>query len=131
MLTSRELIMSAQVMYLITMMLVKFSFLALYRRVFPGRRLRQVLIVTALVVVAATVTWSFTDVFQCTPVHRLWDLDEPGTCIHIAASIMANGIFNIVSDVFILLLPLPMLWQMPLSQGRKWSLSSVFLLGSV
>ena len=41
------------------------------------------------------------------------------------------AIFNVITDIVILILPLPILWRLQLSQGRKFQLMGIFLTGSL
>ena len=121
--------MVADIMYLYTVMFVKFSFLALYLRIFSGRKLHKVLMWTGILIIMSTITWTLVLIFQCYPVQKLWFRERDGWCLNVEAAFIVNGTFNIASDVFIFLLPTPMLWHMRLSRERKWSLIGVFLLG--
>ncbi|MCJ1439957.1 MAG: hypothetical protein MMC23_000438 [Stictis urceolatum] len=125
----RILTMVADIMYLYTVMFVKFSFLALYLRIFSGRKLHKVLMWTGILIIMSTITWTLVLIFQCYPVQKLWFRERDGWCLNVEAAFIVNGTFNIASDVFIFLLPTPMLWHMRLSRERKWSLIGVFLLG--
>ena len=62
----------------------------------------------------------------CRPFAKNWD---PGTCGSSKASFLAEGIINIVIDLTMIILPMPMIWQLQMSQPRKISLTVVFALG--
>jgi hypothetical protein len=40
-----------------------------------------------------------------------------------------TGIFNVISDVYILLLPIPMIWKLQTNFKRKMQLLAVFSVG--
>lgn len=65
----------------------------------------------------------------CTPVARNWDKTIAGHCVDLVAFFRWNGICNLVLDVLILLLPLPMVWRLNISVRQRLELSGVFLLG--
>lgn len=64
----------------------------------------------------------------CRPFAKNWDPLLPGTCGSSTASFLADGIINIFMDLAIIVLPMPMIWQLQMSQQRKIALSVVFAL---
>jgi hypothetical protein len=77
-----------------------------------------------------TVTF-FMDVFRCKPVEAAWNPTVHGTCLSYAAFPWATGIFNVVSDFYILVLPLPVLFKMHMPLARRLRIASIFGLGSL
>ena len=65
----------------------------------------------------------------CRPFAKYWDSLLPGTCGSPKASFLADGIINLVIDLPIIILPMPMVWQLQMSQQRKLALTVVFALG--
>ncbi len=65
----------------------------------------------------------------CRPFAKNWDPLLPGTCGSSTASFLADGIINIVIDLTMIILPMPLVWQLQMSQQRKLALSAVFALG--
>ncbi|KAI1425983.1 hypothetical protein F5Y12DRAFT_744349 [Xylaria sp. FL1777] len=72
----------------------------------------------------------FTFTFQCFPVEKFWQPNTKGTCINQNAFYLASAIINVFGDIAVLSLPLPIIWRLQASRGRKWSLSFLFLLGA-
>jgi hypothetical protein len=94
----------------------------------------------------------FVYVLQCTPIHSLWSEVGPGekvVCLNFKAgtsqlfrrasgcrkltmtAIIVFGIINIASDIFILSLPIPVVWGLQLDKRTKLSVCALFLVGSV
>lgn len=65
----------------------------------------------------------------CRPFAKNWDLLLPGTCGSVKESFFSDGIINIVIDLAMIILPIPMVWQLQMSQKRKIALTVVFALG--
>lgn len=65
----------------------------------------------------------------CRPFAKIWDPLLPGTCGSSKTSFLADGIINIVIDLTIIILPMPMVWHLQMSQQRKTALTVVFALG--
>ena len=67
----------------------------------------------------------------CRPFAKNWDPLLPGTCGSSTAVFLAGGIINIVIDLTMIILPMPLVWQLQMSQQRKSALSAVFALGTL
>lgn len=72
-------------------------------------------------------------ILQCTPPAATWDLMyRVKTNAHCASLIdidIAIGGFNIPSDIFILLLPMPMLLKLQMSLRKKLGLVAIMATG--
>lgn len=69
-------------------------------------------------------------IFQCTPVNFWWNRTiTGGHCVNNTKFLLGNSVPNIATDIAILLLPIPFIWNLQQSSGRKLALSGVFLLG--
>ncbi|KAF2729275.1 hypothetical protein EJ04DRAFT_580751 [Polyplosphaeria fusca] len=108
---------------------VKLTILAFYYQVFPIPNFQRVVIGTFAFVTA----WSFgcwgVTTFGCTPISKWWVPEGPGSCINlIPFGIMAN-LLNILTDLFIFVIPLPMLWKLRVSLAKRLALCGIFSLG--
>ncbi len=66
-------------------------------------------------------------IFMCHPRVAFWQpLLTPGHCF---TSYKASGIFNVISDFVILIIPMVPLWKLNLSRGKKLSLVGIFGTG--
>ena len=72
-----------------------------------------------------------TQIFGCTPVDKNWKPDTPGHCIVLIKAVYAYGSMNFISDFFIFLLPLPMVWGLQLSRKDKLGVTLVFMGGAM
>lgn len=73
----------------------------------------------------------FITIFQCTPRAKIWNPAIPGTCLNYQAYIFATGIFNVVSDIIMLVFPMICIWNLQMSFKRKLGVSAVFFAGSL
>ncbi|CBF78443.1 hypothetical protein AN7406.2 [Aspergillus nidulans FGSC A4] len=85
----------------------KLSVLALYHRIFPKPVFRRIVILTAVFVVLWLMTMELVLGFQCRPIQRFWDQDVDGDCFNLVAFSYFTNITNLVTDMWILVLPLP------------------------
>ncbi|KEQ70870.1 hypothetical protein M436DRAFT_52556 [Aureobasidium namibiae CBS 147.97] len=120
------------IMYSITMLFSKMSILLLYRRVFPINNFAK----RWWAVVAFTVAYSlgaiFASLFQCRPMESAWSIDiTPEYCISTEKFYTANAALNVVSDILILLLPVPIVWGLNTDVRKKVILTGLFSMGSI
>ncbi|KAJ5899705.1 hypothetical protein N7495_004449 [Penicillium taxi] len=66
---------------------------------------------------------------MCSPVPMYWrDPIPSGSCLDQTAALIADSVISVVSDVIILLLPLPLTWSLQMPKSRK--LRVMALLGA-
>lgn len=119
-------------MYITGTGLTKLSILLFYLRIFPNKSLRRNTYIMIAFCGAALVAFFFAVLFQCTPISAawtFWDKQRGGHCINVKAIIYSQAIVNIVSDVPIMLIPIPTLISLSLPKGKKIGLIIVFGLG--
>jgi hypothetical protein len=117
------------VLYVIGMVALKYSILLLYRRLFPGKRFRNGLIIIASFVLAWGIAGATSCVVSCWPIEKAWDPSLDGRCIDFGSMALAIGIINIVLDFVILGYPLPTLWKLKISTRHKILLSFTVVVG--
>ena len=102
---------------MVAMSLIKLSMLFLYSRIFPSETFKTILYLMGAIIIAACVGSEGAVIFQCRPVSYFWDKNIPGGhCVSQYGVNYAPVVFNIATDIAVLVLPLPILWklQMPL-----------------
>ncbi|KAI1145863.1 hypothetical protein F4825DRAFT_442572 [Nemania diffusa] len=117
-------------LYAAVLALLKLSILSLYRQIFGSTvwfyRATWVLtfIVTSLglwVILASD--------FQCVPIAASWDLSIKGTCINYGLSGLLAYIVNILTDLTILSLPIPLVLKLNVSKPKRRMLLITFAAG--
>ncbi|KAL8668539.1 MAG: hypothetical protein Q9168_006831, partial [Polycauliona sp. 1 TL-2023] len=125
-------IYALEMIYLPAVALPKLSILSLYYRIFPNRTFRALTLAVAVLVVLNWIAFSFASTFQCLPVAYQWNKSiEGGHCFDILLYFRMVNVPNIITDVAMLILPMPMVWKLQTSRPRKLGLSICFLTGSV
>ena len=125
---------AAMIAYAFCMLTVKLAILLLYQRVFVTRRwtsLDWVIKIMLVVIILFYVSTTFVKIFSCTPRAKIWDSTVPGSCINIARVLVANGIFNVVTDSLILLIPTRSVWNLQMSTKKKIGVVAIFSVGSM
>lgn len=59
---------------------------------------------------------------MCYPIPYYWlgtELEGGGTCLDQTAALIADSVISVVSDIIILVLPLPLTWSLQMSRNKK------------
>ncbi|ERS97337.1 uncharacterized protein SPSK_02526 [Sporothrix schenckii 1099-18] len=109
---------------------VKVGILLFYWRVFPTQSFRIGVVCVACLSTGIFLGNFFSFALQCLPVSLFWDETVKGKCINQNAFYLASAIINVIGDVAVLFLPIPVVWGLHTSRSKKLSLSFLFLLGA-
>ena len=106
--------------------LPKLAILLFYLRISPSRNFH----ICTWIVIA--ITWGFmisifcAILFSCNPVHKLWDVTVPGTCLPALSIINSTPIIGTAIDIMILILPIPMLIKLRVNLRTKLVVLAIF-----
>ncbi|XHG09504.1 hypothetical protein AWENTII_012559 [Aspergillus wentii] len=121
---------AVQITYFANAVFTKASILLLYHRVFGVvNGFRWALAVSGAIITAYFISCVIVSIAGCSPVSYFWDRDQPGSCIDEVNFFRWNGIVNMLLDILVLCLPLPMTWRVKTNLRQKMILSGIFLLG--
>ena len=121
-----------QIWYGLAAACTKSAILLLYLRVFSPRRWDRFdtsVRAFMFIICAFYFAISIAKICQCLPRARIWDKRVPGHCVSLPALLGTSGLFNIISDIGILLVPLKGVWKLQISQKRKVLIYAVFTVG--
>ncbi|KAK1982964.1 hypothetical protein LZ30DRAFT_654519 [Colletotrichum cereale] len=130
----------SEVAYTLTLGTVKFSTLLFYWRIFSARKSIKIPIwVLFSIVLSWCIAVLLVTIFQCVPTHAFWDRYDPVNpmsptqfyCgVNINMFFNGNSIPNIITDAFIVMLPIPYVLSLQMQRPQKFALVGVFLLGT-
>lgn len=126
----RKVDMATLFMYFFHMLFVKFSVLALYRRIFGIRRsyLYTIYFIAAFQFVFI-LSLSLLHGLQCRPLARYWDLKVNGTCLPEIYAIAYGSVVDSVIDFAMVVLAMIMIKELQLAKNIKWKLRALFGVG--
>ena len=86
--------------------------------------------------IAFVVAWGIAvilvTIFLCKPVQAVWDKTIAGEqCYNLGHFVIGTNVPNIIADAAIIALPVPQIWKLQLSRGRKVGLVAIFLLAAL
>ncbi|KAJ5306827.1 hypothetical protein N7508_005842 [Penicillium antarcticum] len=125
-----KIFLANQFTYFLLCPAIKISIICFYRRVFTTPKFQKASFALNTLIAA----WG-TGIFlacagQCRPLRAYWDKSIEGTCFNANEFIIVNQAFNILMDFAILVLPIPMIWNLHRAWQDKLALNGVFALGA-
>ncbi|KAL2863366.1 putative integral membrane protein [Aspergillus lucknowensis] len=127
-----QLIIPLQFLWVLSLSCTKISILFLYLRIFPVRWLAWSSWVTISVIVAWAIATILAGCLICRPFAFNWDQTIPGgKCGDQVTSFTITGVVNLLTDVTVLVLPMPSLYKLQMATYKKVTLIAVFGLGAV
>lgn len=123
------------ILYGIIVFLIKLSILLQYLRILvPNRKASMFLYVAIQTLIRSNFLFYFVDtiieIVMCTPREKIWNLlMTTGHCFNANAAYMATGVFNVVSDFSIPILPMVPIWKLQMPLRRKLMIMAIFAAG--
>ncbi|KAI4162877.1 MAG: hypothetical protein LQ342_003594 [Letrouitia transgressa] len=131
-LTNAQTDEATQVLFGCSITVIKISILFFYSRLFPFRSFRVAAIITGGVEILWWIGLMLTAFLHCRPLAYYWDRSIPnGYCTNDNLIGYTITSVNIVTDVIVLLMPLPWLWGLQLNLTKRLAIIGLFVLGSL
>lgn len=110
----------------------KLAVLALYNRLLTLEPYRTIIRIIAAVLIVSAIVIVVMAMNLCHPFAANWNPYLPGaSCLNQQAFYTYASLPNIVTDVAMLVLPMPVVWKLQASAKVKLGLVATFLTGSV
>ncbi|KAH8896007.1 hypothetical protein GQ53DRAFT_854373 [Thozetella sp. PMI_491] len=111
------------------LLVTKASFLMQYYRIFPLEKVQKTAIVLGVLISCWGLSQLLVVILGCQPIQAFWDLSVHGNCVPAIPLWYINAGGNLITDLIILIFPLPILHSLRLPMVDKVSLFGVFCLG--
>ena len=82
-------------------------------------------------VAAYSTTAAMVNLLQCLPIRADWNPSVQPRCVNLDVELIILSSINVITDVTILALPMPLVWRLQTSRSRKIQVSCTFLLGGL
>ncbi|KAF5855134.1 hypothetical protein ETB97_009845 [Aspergillus alliaceus] len=129
--TWAKYLLAMSYLYLGSVNVPKFSILLLYHRLFPTRPMSTITKFMMMVLGLITISTILATTFVCRPFSANWNGSIPGNCGEKKILYIWASFPNIVTDVILLLLPMPVLWSLKVTPRLKLGLTITFAIGSL
>ena len=117
------------VLYTSSLLFIKLTFLFQYYRLMAVQKMRRVYIAAIFIVGGWGLSQVLVGIFLCHPVEGFWDQSVKATCIPNYPQFYINAAGNIITDVAVFVLPLPVISHLKLPKTQKLILLGIFSLG--
>ncbi|KAF7926270.1 uncharacterized protein EAE98_006565 [Botrytis deweyae] len=123
-------IMFGRIAYLSYIWSLKACILLYYHRLTTRQPEQRYVNFTSWLIAATWTTTILTWMFQCRPFNLNWKLTNPHQkCAEGRAGLLFMAISIIVTNVILIIIPLPMIWRTQMMTATKLKVSAVFLVG--
>lgn len=120
---------SAQLSYAVVQNVTKISILLCFLRIFPQRWFRITVYGSLIWVSIRCIIYLCLLGIRCLPLQANWDHSIHGKCLSLNRVAYSGAAFSIIEDIWILILPIPLLKSLKLARGRKLALMAMFSVG--
>jgi hypothetical protein len=114
--------------YLWALAALKLSQLCFYWRAFSFKLVKWIYLVGAIVI-SWGLAFTFVFIFHCDPVQQQWSLERIGHCVDQILVLKCIIITNVVTDLFIFILPIRTVLDLQMRKTEKFAVISCFALG--
>ncbi|RAL04833.1 uncharacterized protein BO80DRAFT_209742 [Aspergillus ibericus CBS 121593] len=124
-------ILAGTIIYLPALATAKFALLMLYYRLMSMLRVwRRIIYVVAFIIAGYSLAITLSLIFACNPIAKNWDVTiTHGHCIDRTGFYLATAITNTVSDIILVLIPIPVVFRLRLPLVQKLGISCMFGIG--
>jgi hypothetical protein len=126
-----KVLFAAYLSYSTAITFTKFSILATYLRIFPpGAYLGWIVYAVGIVVMGFWISSIFAIIFTCVPVQAAWDYSiRNAKCYGVLHYFYVAAGFNILTDLLLCLLPMPVFWSLSMPRSQRLVLCMLFGMG--
>ena len=121
----------ATILWGVEMLLLKYSILCLYLRIFPHVWLKRCVFAFMAFTGSLVVPLIFTVSIRCLPVRAQWDLEAAKTakCLDWLIILKLTVFSEVVAEIILFALPVPIVLRLQMATAKKIQLIIFFALG--
>ncbi|KAJ4359464.1 uncharacterized protein N0V89_000018 [Didymosphaeria variabile] len=126
-----KLLIANQVTYAIALGLVKTSLILSLIRIFHvSKTFRIVAYLTMTLCICWTLQTILIAFLICRPISYNWDqVNQTGSCGDLTAAYVSIGIVDVITDIIIFILPLPLISRLKMRRSTRFATMGLFALG--
>lgn len=120
--------------FFIALATCKISICLFLLRLSQFNKIKRILYILIIFLIVTHLTLFFLNVFQCSPVDKVWNLDDPGKCFSpeiIMNILIAQAVFSFITDFICAAFPIVLLRNLKIKKQSKIALCCLMGLGIV
>ncbi|KAI0017938.1 hypothetical protein F4780DRAFT_781792 [Xylariomycetidae sp. FL0641] len=124
---------SAGLLFVVTVGSSKATLCLFYRRLSPVKSFQYAVWATMVLITGGSIGLFFSLLLACHPIEAGWDptLAATAECLNRSAIYVGIAVLGIVTDVILLVLPIPTIMKLQIRTKQKVSLVLLFVVGSI
>jgi hypothetical protein len=127
----RQLFYISSAVYNVAIAFAKLSLLFFYRRLNPARWWQRCVLATMVFTTSYSIAIFCAMIFNCHPIAKNWDVTiTDGYCHERGPLYISIAALQILTDVVLIVMPIPMLWGLQMPATTKCGLGVMFAIGS-
>jgi hypothetical protein len=113
------------------MLLLKYSILCLYLRIFPNVWLKRAVFAFMAFTACFTIPLVLTAAIRCNPVRAQWDLEAAKTakCLNWLIILKCSVVYEVIAEIVLFALPVPIVLKLQMATAKKIELLIFFGIG--
>ncbi|KAH9207394.1 hypothetical protein DL95DRAFT_313834, partial [Leptodontidium sp. 2 PMI_412] len=115
--------------YTTSISFTKLSIISTYVRFFPKGLARKANFGLGITILLFWISSIFAIIFQCVPAQSAWNYSIKGKCYPIKNFFFALSTFNVITDILLCLLPIPLLLSLKMPKAQRAVLCLLFCMG--
>ncbi|CAG8983189.1 hypothetical protein HYALB_00004016 [Hymenoscyphus albidus] len=113
-------------------LLIKITLLLIFTRIWAPIRIAVISInIFMVLLLIYYITMLVIKVMICEPIHAFWDLNVRAHCWDINGIFLADAIVSVTTDIAILVIPIPLIWDLHVSLVKKIKLFGILGAGGL
>ncbi|EAW17342.1 uncharacterized protein NFIA_072560 [Aspergillus fischeri NRRL 181] len=122
----------ATVLYCPMALFVKIALLSIIIRIFAPYRSKIIFIYVLLGCLCIYyIIAEIVKIRMCDPIPSYWEGTAGRRCLDQSAALLADSVISVVSDLIILILPLPLTWSLQMSRNKKLRVIGILSAGGL
>lgn len=127
---TQQLMFLSPILWVIAVTTIRAAIIFLYVQIFPTRLFRNVCYAALAANVAFGATAVIADCLICQPIRYRWAPSMVhGSCGDQKSLDMYIAILNLLQDIVIVVLPIPILWRLQMARSKKMGVIGIFGVG--
>ncbi|KAJ3459936.1 hypothetical protein MRS44_016009 [Fusarium solani] len=125
-----KLMLVASIHFAVFIACSKLSLVLFYRHLSPQKWWKRCTYAVAVLIICYNTAILFAVVFTCNPIRKHWDARvTEGSCGHQIGIYMTTATMGIVTDLILLIMPIPMIWRLQMPTRQKIGVILLFFIG--
>lgn len=109
---------------------MKLTILFFYRSLFGAKlKIKWATTIGIVIVICLNGGVFLANLFSCQPIQRTWNPLVPGHCFNPVILPYLSGGSSCITDIYVLLMPIPVIWNLNLDMKRRLRIMAIFGLG--